>query len=76
MIMVTLSKQKNPFYKFLRSKVILQEEKIAAYNNMGATNSLLGKFHDALDYYNNAETLVRIITRHQLHLVIFILTKL
>ena len=30
---------------------------IATYNNLGATNTLLGKYSEALDYYNQAESL-------------------
>ena len=31
---------------------------IATYNNLGATNTLLGKYSEAMDYYNQAESLI------------------
>jgi CHAT domain-containing protein/TPR repeat protein len=34
---------------------ISQEYLVAAYNNLGATNTLLGKYKEALEYYNLAE---------------------
>ena len=44
---------------FLKSSVPLTEEQlIAAYNNLGATCSLLGKYEDALNYYSLAETMI------------------
>jgi len=43
----------------LNSKDSLSEGyKVAIYNNLGATNSSLGKYKNALEYYDKAETLI------------------
>jgi len=45
--------------KILESKDNISEKFIvAAYNNLGATSTLLGKYGEALDYYNQAEALI------------------
>ena len=49
---------------FLESKVPLTEEQlIAAYNNLGATNTQLGNYIKAQEYYSNAEAVIS--DRHQ-----------
>ena len=43
----------------LNSKNPLSEEyKVAAYNNLGATCTFIGKYIEALDYYSKAENLI------------------
>ena len=39
-------------------ETITDEYKVFCYNNLGATCTLLGKYKNALDYYNKAEILI------------------
>ncbi|MGA2405628.1 MAG: CHAT domain-containing tetratricopeptide repeat protein [Bacteroidales bacterium] len=61
---------------FLKFKVPLTEGQLtAAYNNLGAVYTFLGRYKDALDYYNRAENIISNKQRDSISLGIIYINK-